>query len=77
MSNNRHTFHGISGSMLIAIALTVVCVTGFSHISFNTTFAISLSALVGLLVFFWTVGRRKRLSQGLRTDNANDTSGGV
>jgi hypothetical protein len=56
---------------------TIVAYLAFWRIWPIATFLIGCAALVGLLVFFWTVGRRKCLSQGLRTDNANDTSGGV
>jgi len=77
MSEPRHKDRVISASMLIAIALTVVCITGFSRLSFGVTLAISLSALTALLLFFWIVGRRKRLSQGLRSDNPNDSASGI
>jgi hypothetical protein len=77
MSQSRQTPRGLNANTLIAIALTVVCITGFSRLSFVATLVISLSALLGLLVFFWAVGRRKRLGQGLRADHSNDTAGGV
>ncbi len=45
---------------LVVIVATIGCFFGFAHISFGWTVGISLTLLISLLVFFWTVGERKR-----------------
>lgn len=42
---------------LIVVASVIVGVLGFAHLSRGWTLAISTAILIGLLVFFWRVGR--------------------
>lgn len=77
MPKADQTNRGSTASTLFAIALTVVAITGFSRPSFNVTLVVSLTALTCLLVFFWAVGRRKRLRQGLGADHTDDSSTGI
>lgn len=64
-----------SATPWLVIVLTVVCITGFARLSPELTLAVAISALLALLLFFWSVGHRKGGAEGVGVSNPNDPPG--
>ena len=52
----EHARRWVTG--LVVIAATIIGFFGFARISRGWTLGLSTAILIGLLVFFWIVGRR-------------------
>ena len=48
---------------LVVLAATIVGFFGFARLSREATLIVSIGILAGLVIFFWSVGRRKRLTR--------------